>query len=173
MKHRIICSILALFAFLTPSAQIIWTEEHTHFDLHFEPIALIAVSQQEIQLSPSMTTTAGSPAFTDSIATTFHLRYTISPVQPNPQLVHSVSAPAGLSSRWLTAPFLPASGTCTLAPSATHNETNQFLTTAIYGHSGTAPQNGIPVTVQISLSQSEYRNLNAHLHLFNLTYQCL
>lgn len=56
---------------------------------------------------------------------------------------------------------------------ATHNETNQFLTTAIYGHSGTAPQNGIPVTVQISLSQSEYRNLNAHLHLFNLTYQCL
>jgi len=173
MKHRIICSILALFAFLTPSAQIIWTEEHTHFDLHFEPIALIAVSQQEIQLSPGVNTTAGSPAFTDSIATTFHLRYTISPVQPNPQLVHSVSAPAGLSSRWLTAPFLPASGTCTLAPSATHNETNQFLTTAIYGHSGTAPQNGIPVTVQISLSQSEYRNLNAHLHLFNLTYQCL
>ena len=145
MKHRIICSIIALFAFLTTSAQIIWTEEHTHFDLHFEPIALIAVSQQEIQLSPGVNTTAGSPAFTDSIATTFHLRYTISPVQPNPQLVHSVSAPAGLSSRWLTAPFLPASGTCTLAPSATHNETNQFLTTAIYGHSGTAPQNGIPV----------------------------
>ena len=173
MKHRIICSIIALFAFLTTSAQIIWTEEHTHFDLHFEPIALIAVSQQEIQLSPGVNTTAGSPAFTDSIATTFHLRYTISPVQPNPQLVHSVSAPAGLSSRWLTAPFLPASGTCTLAPSATHNETNQFLTTAIYGHSGTAPQNGIPVTVQISLSQSQYRNLNARLHLFNLTYQCL
>ena len=173
MKHRIIYSILALFAFLTTSAQIIWTEEHTHFDLHFEPIALIAVSEQEIQLFPGVNTTAGSPAFTDSIATTFHLRYTISPVQPNPQLVHSVSAPAGLSSRWLTAPFLPASGTCTLAPSATHNESNQFLTTAIYGHSGTAPQNGIPVTVQISLSQSEYRNLNAHLHLFNLTYQCL
>jgi len=84
MKHRIICSILALFAFLTPSAQIIWTEEHTHFDLHFEPIALIAVSQQEIQLSPSMTTTSGLPAFTDSLSASFHLRYTISPVSPGP-----------------------------------------------------------------------------------------
>jgi len=82
MKHRIIYSILALFAFLTTSAQIIWTEEHTHFDLHFEPIALIAVSQQEIQLSPSMTTTSGLPAFTDSLSASFHLRYTISPVSP-------------------------------------------------------------------------------------------
>ena len=173
MIRRLHILQIALLYCVNSSAQTLWSEQSTHFDLHFEPIALIAVSEQEIQLSPGVNTTAGSPAFTGSIATTFHLRYTISPVQPNPQLVHSVSAPAGLSSRWLTAPFLPASGTCTLAPSATHNETNQFLTTAIYGHSGTAPQNGIPVTVQISLSQSEYRNLNAHIHLFNLTYQCL
>ncbi|MDC0615621.1 hypothetical protein OAP05_06975 [Schleiferiaceae bacterium] len=173
MIRRLHSLQIALFYCVTSSAQILWSEQSTHFDLHFEPIALIAVSKQEIQLSPEANTTAGSRAFTDSIATTFHLRYSISPVQPNTQLVHSVSVPDGLSSRCLTAPFLPASGTCTLAPSATHNETNQFLTTAIYGHSGTDPQNGIPVTVQISLSQSQYQNLDAHLHIFNLTYQCL
>lgn len=173
MIRRLYSLHIALLYCVTSSAQILWSEQSTHFELHFEPIALIAVSEQEIQLSPAVNTTAGSPAFTDSINTTFHLRYTISPVQPNPQLVHSVSAPAGLSSRWRTTPFLPASGTCTLAPPATHNETNQLLTTSIYGHSGTAPQNGIPVTVQISLSQNQYRNLNAHLHRFNLTYQCL
>jgi len=173
MKHRIIYSILALFAFLTPSAQIIWTEEHTHFDLHFEPIALIAVSQQEIQLSPSMTITSGLPAFTDSLSASFHLRYTISPVSPGPQLVHSVSLPIGLSSSWSTITFLPASGTCSLAPSATHNGTDQLLTSNIFGHSGTAPQDGIPLTVRISWSHQQYQNLFANLHLLNLTYQCL
>ena len=120
-----------------------------------------------------MTVAAGSPAFTDSLATTFHLRYSISPVHTNPQLVHTASLPAGLSSRWYTTSFLPESGICTLAPSATHNGTNQFLTAAIYGHSGTAPQDGIPVTLRIALSRSQYQNLNANLHLINLTYQCL
>ena len=171
---RRICSLqIALLYCVTSSSQILWSEQSTNFELHFEPIAIIAVSEQEILLSPVLNTTSGSPAFKDSIAATFHLRYTISPAPHHPQLLHSVSIPAGLSSRWLTAPFLPASGTCTLAPPATHNETNQFLTTAIYGHSGTAPQNGIPLTVQISLSQSQYHYLNANLHLFNLTYQCL
>ena len=173
MIHRFFFFLPALFYSMTGSSQIIWAEESTYFDLHFEPITLIAVSEQEIELSPSVTTAAGSPAFTDSLSTTFHLRYTISPVHPSAQLVHRVTLPSGLSSRWLTAPFLPASGTCTLAPSAIHNETNQFLTAAIYGHSGTAPQDGIPVTVQISLSRRQYQNFDANLHLLNLTYQCL
>jgi hypothetical protein len=173
MIHRFFLLLPALFYSITGSSQIIWAEESTRFDLHFEPITLIAVSEQEIELSPSVTTAAGSPAFTDSLSTTFHLRYTISPVHPYPQLVHTVTLPSGISSHWHTTPFLPASGTCTLAPSATHNETNQFLTTAVYGHSGTAPQDGIPMTVRISLSRSEYQNLDANRHLLNLTYQCL
>ena len=46
-------------------------------------------------------------------------------------------------------------------------------TQAIYGHSGTAPQDGIPVTLRIALSRSQYQILDANLHLINLTYQCL
>ena len=127
MIRRLHILQIALLYCVNSSAQILWSEQSTHFDLHFDPIALIAVSEQEIQLSPGVNITAGSPAFTDSIATTFHLRYTISPVQPNPQLVHSVSAPAGLSSRWLTAPFLPASGTCTLARPPHTTKATSFL----------------------------------------------
>jgi hypothetical protein len=173
MIHRFFLFLLALFYGITGSSQIIWAEESTGFDLYFKPIALIALSEQEIELSPSVTTAAGSPVFTDSLATTFHLRYSISPVHTNPQLVHTASLPAGLSSRWYTTSFIPESGICTLAPSATHNGTNQFLTAAIYGHSGTAPQDGIPVTLRIALSRSQYQNLDANLHLINLTYQCL
>ena len=173
MIRRFYCLQFALFYCITCSSQALWSEQSTHFDLHFKPIALIAVSQQEIQLAPSATTVAGSPAFTDSLSTTFHLRYTISPVHPTPRLVHTASLPAGLSSRWHSTPFLPNSGTCTLAPSATHNGTNQFLTAAIHGHSGTAPQDGIPLTLHIALSRNQYQNLDANLHLLNLTYQCL
>ena len=80
MIRRLHLLQIALLYCVTSSAQILWSEQSTHFDLHFEPIALIAVSEQEIQLSRGVNTTAGSPAFTGSIATTFHLRYTISPV---------------------------------------------------------------------------------------------
>ena len=173
MTRRFYCLQFALFYCITCFSQALWSEQSTHFDLYFEPIALIAVSQQEIQLAPNATTAAGSPAFTDSLSTTFHLRYTISPVHPTPRLVHTASLPAGLSSRWHSTPFLPNSGTCTLAPSATHNGTNQFLTAAIHGHSGTAPQDGIPLTLHIALSRNQYQNLDANLHLLNLTYQCL
>ena len=173
MIRRFYLIQIALFYSITCYSQILWTEQSTHFDLHFEPIALIAVSQQEIQLSPTITTAAGSPAITDSLSTTFHLRYTISPVHPNPQLAHTASLPAGLSSRWYTTPFLPESGICTLSPPAIHNGTSQLLTAAIYGHSGTAPQDGIPMTLRIALSRNQYQSLDANLHLLNLTYQCL
>ena len=173
MIRRFYSLQIALFYCVNCSSQILWSEQSTHFDLHFEPIALIAVSQQEIQLAPPVTTAAGSPALTDSLSTSFHLRYTISPVHPIARLVHTALLPAGLTSRWHTAPILPKSGTCTLAPSATHNGTNQFLTAAIHGHSGTAPQDGIPLTLHIALSRTQYQYLDANLHLLNLTYQCL
>ena len=40
--------ILAFFAHTTALAQTLWAEENTSFDLYFEPLALIAVNQQEI-----------------------------------------------------------------------------------------------------------------------------
>ena len=173
MIRRLYIIKITLLYSITSSSQVVLTEQSTHFDLYFESIALIAVSQQEIQLSPTATTAAGSPAITDSISTTFHLRYTISPVHPNPQLAHTASLPAGLSSRWHTSPFLPESGICALSPPATHNGTRQILTSAIYGHSGTAPQDGIPMTLRIALSRNQYQFLDANLHLLNITYQCL
>ena len=53
MIHRFFFFLPALFYSMTGSSQIIWAEESTYFDLHFEPITLIAVSEQEIELSPS------------------------------------------------------------------------------------------------------------------------
>ena len=173
MIHPSFLTILAFFAHTTALAQTLWAEENTSFDLYFEPLELIAVNQQEIQLAPPVNENAGFPAFTDSLSTAFYLRYTISPVQPNTQLIHRASLPDGLSSSWNALPFLPASGTCTLAPSAKHTGTNQFLASTVYGHSGTALHDGIPVVLRIGLNDKKYQYLAANTHWLNLTYQCL
>ena len=52
MIRRLHILQIALLYCVNSSAQTLWSEQSTHFDLHFEPIALIAVSEARNPIVP-------------------------------------------------------------------------------------------------------------------------
>tara|TARA_B100000768_G_C11227043_1_gene353294 strand:- start:115 stop:630 length:516 start_codon:yes stop_codon:yes gene_type:complete len=163
-----------LFLLCCPCAQGQTTLSETQAALivNFNPITLVSIDRQQVQIPAPALISAGSSLLHDTLIVFSLLRYTLSrPLYSPREINYQIVAPPGIYAVLRYSNNPPLSGGLQLLPPASYNAgVHTMGISQKGGHTGWESGDGL--SIQLLLSANLYGALSATLQQLNIIYQC-